>query len=431
MDFIEIPLAYGQKFLKIKVKRGHLLGVLHPKKVQVQRPPQDIISNSLNLPIATSKFEGIFHQREKTVIIVPDKTRRCGASIFLPLLVNRLNSVGIEDEDIRIILATGSHSKHRPQEIEHLVGSEVYERINIIEHNCHNADDLIYLGATKFGIPVYINRHVVDADRRIATGTVLHHYFAGYGGGPKMINPGCAGYETITKNHAMTIDPETGNIHPKCQPCVLEGNPVHEDIIDSLKFIRVDFLLETILNEKGEIVDVVCGDLLQAHQKACKVVDSIYRIPIKEKADLVVASCGGYPKDINFIQAHKSIHNAFNAVKEGGVILALAACAEGIGSQTLMEWFRFSDNLTLRNNLIKNYKVNGTTALSLKMKTQSAKIILISKLQKPVVKELGMLPAATLEEGWSLACSFLRDDFKSYVIPNGSLTLPIMSEYEE
>ncbi|MFQ5822619.1 MAG: nickel-dependent lactate racemase [bacterium] len=430
MILVEVPLAYGKEILKLKLKSKHLLGILKPNKVTVQQTPKFLISKSLKFPISTLKFEEIFHHREKTVIIVPDKTRQCGASIFLPILVDRLNSVGIEDQDIKIILATGSHSTHMSQEIEQIVGFEIFKRIKIIEHDCHNSDELAYLGVTKFGTAVYINRHVVNAERLIVTGTAVHHYFAGYGGGPKMINPGCAGYETITRNHAMTIDAETGNIHPKCRASVLVGNPVMEDIIDSMKFIRADFLLETILNENSEIIQVFSGDLFEAHQKACETVDSFYKIPIPKKADLVVVSCGGYSKDVNFIQAHKSIQNAFNAVKRGGVILILAECRDGIGSQTFLEWFNYSDDGALRKALRQKYKLNGTTALSLKMKTQAAKIIMISKLKKDLVENLGMLPASTLEEGWSLACSLLSEDFKCYVIPNGSLTLPFINENE-
>jgi nickel-dependent lactate racemase len=399
--------------------------------VRIFQSAKEIISQRLDSPIASSTFADRFHAGEKTVIIVPDKTRKCGAPVFLPILVERLNGVGIKDQDIKIVLATGSHSLHKPEEIEEVVGPEISKRIKIIDHHCHDSEELVYLGSTKFGTPVYINKHVITAERIIVTGTAVHHYFAGYGGGPKMINPGCAGYETITKNHAMTIDSQTGEIHPKCRTGFVKGNPIQEDIIDSMKFIKADFLFETILNEQGEIVDAVCGDLFKAHQKACEIVDSIYKIPIQKKADLVVVSCGGYPRDINFIQAHKALHNAFQAVKKDGVILCLAECRDGIGSQTFLEWFRYSNNGELQQALRENYKVNGTTALSLKMKTQSAKIVFVTNLQPELVNELGMIPASSLEQGWSLARSLLAKDFKSYVLPNGSLTLPILDEYDE
>jgi len=272
----EITLAFGREKLKFNLASKHFGEVLKPKDFVENQSPEDFISRSLNSPTYSKPFAQIFRANHRTLIIVPDKTRNCG--------------------------------------------------VEIVEHDSKNSNELTFLGTTKFETPIFINRQVLAADFVMVAGAALHHYFAGYGGGPKMINPGCAGYETITKNHALTIDSENGTMHPRCRAGVLEGNPVQEDIEDSMRFVKVDFLFETILNEQGEIAKVVCGDLVRAHKEACEIVDAHYKIPIHEKAELVVVSCGGFPKDINFIQAHKSIQNAFQAVKEGGVILVLAEC---------------------------------------------------------------------------------------------------------
>ncbi|MFQ5753304.1 MAG: nickel-dependent lactate racemase [bacterium] len=422
-------MAFGNDTVKFNVNSANVLEILSPKSVTSSRSPQQLISEVLNFPIAIKRLEKLFQKPQKTVIIIPDKTRNCGANIILPILINYLNGLGVRDSDIKVILAMGSHAPHTPHAIEKIVGNAIIKRIEIIEHNCHNLRDLVYLGKTKFGTPIYINQHVVNAERLIILGTAVHHYFAGYGGGPKMINPGCAGYETITKNHALTIDAETGTIHPGCQAGVLKGNPVQEDIKDSLRFIDADFLIETIFNADGEIVEAVGGDLIAAHHKACSTVDALYKVDIHEKADLVVVSCGGYPKDINLIQAHKSLNNAFYSVKEGGVILILAECRDGIGSQTFLDWFQYADEAAFHHDLKLHYKLNGTTALSLKMKTRAVKIIFISKLPGELVTHLGMVPASSFAEGWKLACSHLPERFKCYVIPNGSLTLPTLNAY--
>ncbi len=425
----QIPLAFGWESLNFQINSKHVLGVLQPDSNKSILYPETRISELISNALSQPSTEQSFRKKQKTVIIVPDKTRNCGAGIILPILLDELNRLGVRDLDIKIILANGSHAFHKPDEIDQILGREIINRIEIIEHNCYNSKDLVYLGETKYGTPVNINRHVVSAERLIVVGTAVHHYFAGFGGGPKMINPGCAGYETITKNHALSIDAKTGSIHRNCRAGGLVGNPVQEDIRSSMQFIQTDFIIETILNENGEIIDAVCGDLMTAHEEACKIVDNIFKVPIERQADLVVVSCGGYPKDINFIQAHKSINNAFYAVKEGGVILVLAECRDGIGSETFLDWFQFPDEAEFLDELKTNYKLNGTTALSLKMKTRASKIIFVSKLPQDLVVHLGMTPATSFEAGWSLAQSWLAEGFNCYVIPNGSLTLPTVSEY--
>lgn len=420
----EITLACGRGKLRFNLAAKHFWDILKPKAFVENQSSEDLISQSLNNPTHSKPFGQIFRTDRKTLIIVPDKTRNCGAPVFLPLLIEKLNQSGVTDSDIKIMLANGSHISHTSEEIEKIVGPKIPHRIEIIEHDCKNSNELTFLGTTKFETPIFINRQVLAADFVIVAGAAVHHYFAGYGGGLKMINPGCAGYETITRNHALTIDSKNGTIDPKCRAGVLAGNPVQEDIKDSMRFVRVDFLFETILDEHGKIVKVVCGDLFRAHEKACEIVDAHYKISIHEKADLVVVSCGGFPRDINFIQAHKSIQNAFQAVKEGGVILVLAECEQGIGSETFLDWFNYPDDSSFREALVNNFTLNATTAVSLKMKTRAVKIVIVSTLPEDVVKRLGMLPAANLEDGWKIARKMLSDNFKGFVIPNGSLTLP-------
>lgn len=405
----------------------HVLDVLKPKELLPSKSHEDLIADALKRPIDAPRLEEIIQKREKTVIVVPDKTRNCGADKILPILIDKLNRLGAADTDLKIVIASGSHAAHPADEILQIVGTDMVDRIDIIEHDCHNPKELVHLGGTKFGTPVYLSRHLVEAERVIVMAAAVHHYFAGYGGGLKMLNPGCAGYETIRRNHALTIDSHSGTIHCNCRAGVVSGNPVQEDLLDSMRFTKVDFLIETILNDESEIVEVLSGDLFAAHKKACSLVDDFYRIPIKEKADLVVVSCGGLPKDINFIQAHKSLQNAFFAVREGGVILLVARCTDGLGSPTFFAWFDYEDEERFLRELKENYALNGTTALSLKMKTKQVNVVLVSELADEVVAHLGMLSAPTLTDGWRLAQSLLPANFKCYIMPNGSLTLPSLN----
>ncbi|MFQ5709323.1 MAG: nickel-dependent lactate racemase [bacterium] len=417
-------LAYGEQSFQFELESKNVLGVLKPNRPSPAGSPVQLINQALDFPIASQRFEKVFQKGGKTVIIVPDKTRKAGAEIYLPILVRRLNALGIRDRDIEVVLATGSHAPESPAEIEGVVGSEIYHRFEIIEHDCHDSENLVYLGETKNEVPVYISKHAVEAEQLLVTGTTVHHYFAGYGGGAKMINPGCAGYETVTRNHALTIDEQTGEIHANCRAGRSAGNPVLEDIHDSMKYMKPAFLLSTVIDEQGTVVEAVAGDLLVVHKKSCEIVDAIYKVAIAQKADLVVVSCGGLPKDVNFIQAHKSLQNAFVAVKPGGTIILLAECRDGIGSQTFLDWFDYPDDAALSQAIRKHYKVNGTTALSLKNKTRAAHVILVSTLETGLVLKLGMRPASDVGQAFKMAMRQVPTDFKCYVIPNGSLTLP-------
>jgi nickel-dependent lactate racemase len=419
-----LNLAIGSRTIPVEIDDSQVLAI---KTIPHTASPQAIISRALENPVASETLGAIFSGTKQVIIVAPDKTRNCGANEILPILIEQLNACGIADANLKIVLATGTHAGHTRQQVAAILGSEISKRIEVFDHNCRDAENLTLVGETRFGTPVFINRRLLEADKTLVVAAALHHYFAGFGGGAKMINPGCAGYETISKNHALTIDPQTGGLHAGCRAGEVATNPVQMDIIDSMRFISANFLFETILNDAGKIVAAFAGEMMAAHRQACKLVDDIYKVNISERADLVVVSCGGYPKDINFIQSHKSLHNAFYAVKEGGVILALAECREGVGSQTFLEWFDFADDESFRAELTKNYKVNGTTALALKMKTRAARMILVSTLSAELVRKLGMIPAATFEEGWKLARKKLPQHFTSYIIPNGSLTVPCVN----
>jgi nickel-dependent lactate racemase len=187
---------------------------------------------------------------------------------------------------------------------------------------------MVYAGKTRAGTDVAYNRRFFEADKIIITGCVLHHFFAGYGGGRKAVFPGVAAYEAIEQNHKMSMD-------PRASFGKLRGNPVDDDFHEAVAFRKPDFMLNTILDENKKIVGVVAGDYRKAHEEGCKAVDRLFGSPVPEAADLVIASCGGYPKDINLFQAHKTMENAVRIARKGGVVILLAECRDGMESALL------------------------------------------------------------------------------------------------
>lgn len=425
----KFSLPYGQDLLEFDLPATIAYELLTPRR-PAHVMSEDDIEAELGAAIG-KRAPGATLGSAPTIVILPDKTRNCAAPLVLPIVMRHLHEHGVKESQASIMLANGSHVANQDDEITGMLGAEMAQRYHIAQHNCKDESELVYLGETSFGTPVSLNKQVVQTEQIVIVGTAIHHYFAGFGGGPKMVNPGCAGYETIRQNHALTIDAETHDVHPQCRPGSLDGNPVQQDIKEAMALFPSNdngrtqpLLIETVLDDTGAVADVYCGDLYPAHLQACARVDELFNLPIARQADLVVASCGGFPKDINLIQVHKTIYNAFQAVRPGGVMLILAECSQGIGSETFLQWFDYPDRQAMVEMLLRSYRLNGTTALSLRSKSESVRIILVSSLPSELVARLGMRPAANLAEGMKQAIAALPAHSDAYVMGNASLTLP-------
>lgn len=423
---MELRLKYGTTTVSAEFRPARGLTELNIKHIATLQKPEEIINQALDKPIGSHPFNQIFRGAGQVLIVVPDRSRLSATEVYLPILRQRLNHLGVSDQQITLLVATGNHPPQSEADLRSIFPEDIFTRIKIVQHDCHDKKALSYIGETKRGTPIFVNKLIADADHIIVCGTVVHHYFAGFGGGPKMIMPGCAGYESITRNHALAIDAEQLRMHPGCQDGKVEGNPLQEDLREAFKFINVSFLLHTILNGHKDIIGAVAGEPLQAHAAGCRIIDDIYRIPIREPADLVIVSCGGHPKDINYIQAHKSLHHAFYAVRPHGTIIFLARCPDGIGSQTFMEWFDYDNPEQLHHALIHRYKINGTTALATMQKARESRVIAVTDLPPAIVAKLGFIPAASLPEALTIARQGLSQHHSTYVMPNGALTVPFL-----
>jgi len=425
----EIQLKYGNTVADtLEMGAGSVLTELKIKHIATLQRPEEIIQQALDKPIGSHPFNETFRGAGEALIIIPDKSRRSGSEVYLPILRKRLNQLGISDNNLTILVANGGHPASSETDLSDFLSNESIGGIKIVQHDCRNSKELTYVGETKRGTPILVNKLVADAEHIILCGAMTHHYFAGYGGGPKMIMPGCAGYDSITRNHALAIDKEQLRLHEGCRDGKIEGNPVQEDLREAFKFINVSFLLHTILNGHDNIIGAVAGEPLQAHAAGCRIIDDIYRVPIAEQADLVIVSCGGHPRDINYIQAHKALHRAFYAARPGGVIILLAKCAEGIGSSTFMEWFDYDSPEKLHHALVHNFKLNGTTALATMQKARECRVLAVTDLPREIVDKLGFTPFGSLQEAWREAFRELLPFHicRTYVIPNGALAVPML-----
>lgn len=388
-------------------------------------PPAPLVREALARPIGSPPLEAIVRPGEKVVIVTSDITRYTGSEHYLPVLVEELNRIGVSDGDIEVVVALGIHRPQSEAEHRKILGP-LFGRVAVTDHDCDNPAELVTLGVTAGGIPVSVNRRAAEADRLIVTGTVGFHYFAGFGGGRKGLVPGVASRQTCMATHFAVLNPpEVGGKHPKAATGVLEGNPVHEAILEAARMVEPDFLLNTVLSPEKEILAVFAGDLEEAHGAACEMVRRLYAVPLEDAADLAVVSCGGHPKDINFIQSHKALDYGVGALRPGGTIVLLAACPDGFGNKTFFNWFRHKDLKEFEAALREGYEINGQTAYSTLMKARRYRIILVSELGEEETREMGMEKAADLDEALRMAFGKLPPEPRIVVIPDGGTVLPV------
>ncbi len=417
-------LKYGSSELTCTLPVARLLTATPPA------PPERaevLAAEALAHPIGAPRLEKIVRPGEKVVIVTSDITRYTGSEHYLPVLVDALNALGVPDPDIEIVVALGIHRPQSEAEHRKIVGP-LFGRIRVTDHDCDNPAELVTLGTTASGLPVAVNRRVAEADRVIVTGTVGFHYFAGFGGGRKGLVPGVASRETCMATHFSVLNPpQIGGRHPKAATGILEGNPVHEAILEAALMVEPDFLVNTVLSPHKEVLAVFAGHIEVAHLAACEMVRSLYAVPLEEPADLAVVSCGGSPKDINFIQAHKALDYGVQALRPGGTLILLAACPDGFGNKTFFSWFRHKEPAEFERALRERYEINGQTAYSTLLKTRRNRVILVSEFGEEETREMGMEKAADLDEALAMARRELPPDARTVVIPDGGTVLPVIA----
>ena len=338
------------------------------------------IGAKLDEPFDSPPLEEIVRTGESVLLVIPDSTRQVGAGEIVNLVVRRLIANGTMPYDIRIIFAVGIHRAVSEAEKLEILTPFIVQRIKIIEHNARDLANNVRFGETKGGIPIELNRAVAEHDHVILVGGINFHYFAGFAGGRKLICPGLASSRTIAETHKLAFDFEKKSRREGVGLGVLEGNPVHEAFTEVVEAISPSFSVNTITNDSGEIIDLVCGNWKTSHVEACRRYAEKHTIQIGEKRDLVIVSGGGFPSDINLIQAHKALETASHSCNDGGTIIFLAECADGLGRSDFLNWFECETSEKLAEKLCESYQVNGQTAWSLLKKSERFKIKIISNL---------------------------------------------------
>jgi nickel-dependent lactate racemase len=415
-----LELGYGADAIKLDYDSARF-EVLAPDESEARPLTDAEIGAAVDAPIDSPPLEDLVEPCDSVLIVASDATRATGSPQIINLLARRLIQNGIAPGDIAIIFATGIHRPVRPEEKLALLSPFIAQRIRTIDHDAYDTSQLIQVGVNASGSTVEVNRALREFSKVILTGAVSFHYFAGFTGGRKAICPGLASAETIKATHMLALDFERGGRRAGVAAGTLSGNAVSEECERVAAMIDPAFIVNAIVDERGRVEQVFAGDWRASHARACEVYASSHAQRIPEKRELVIVSCGGLPYDINMIQAHKALDMAAHACADGGLIILLAECEEGLGRPDFLKWFESKDSRALEERLRERYEVNGQTAWALLTKTERFRVHLVTKLPDDDVRKMRMIPTRSIEE----ALAQVTPNSKGYIMPRGAALLPL------
>ena len=358
------------------------------------RDARALAAKALDAPLTGPPLVDIAGGRKTATIIVPDATRKASLPEILPAVLERIRQAGIDDASIVVLVANGTHPPVGPERIASLVGP-IPPAIRVIEHDCR-AGNLVEVGELRPGIPLRLHPLAIESECLITVGTVRHHYFAGFGGGPKMVFPGVGGYQEIQANHALVLDLSRSrpDRHPGCEPGVVEGNPVAQEIWRAAELRPPDLALCLVEGREGGVAWAGSGPWKTVFEAAVEKVRNWFEVPHEEEFDLMVAASGGRPTDTTLIQAHKSLDAACRFLKPGGELLWLASLDGGLGSGEMEPFVAHPTPDEILAKLAVRWGQYGHTTLRIVDKTSRHRVRLHSYLDPGIVEGLGFEPTA-------------------------------------
>ena len=418
----EIELGYGSRSVTFTYDDSKY-SILNARSSESQLTDA-AIGAALDAPTDSAPLDEIVSPDDSVLIVVSDATRATGSAQVVNLLVRRLIQYGVQPSNLAIIFATGIHRPVSSQEKIDLLSPFIAQRVRTLDHNAYDPSQLEEVATTKAGPPIEVNRALRQFSRVIVTGAVRYHYFAGFTGGRKSICPGLASARTIEATHMLALDFDSGGRRSGVGTGLLDGNAVHEECQSVAAIINPAFSINTVVNENGNVAKIVCGHWQSAHRRACEDYLAENSIDIPAKREVVVASCGGSPYDINLIQAHKALDMAAYACNDAGSIILLAECQDGLGRSDFLKWFSEENSRALEKRLREQYEVNGQTAWALLTKAERFNVYLVSGLADEEVRKMRMIPAGSLSE----AIQMVGRNESGYVMPLGAAILPRLKE---
>ena len=422
---MEMKLFFGKSKVSLDVPKRNLMAVLEPKEVPPIYDVENVVRKSLDAPIACERIEDLVTHKMKVVVLCDDYTRKTPASLILPAILNKLKKAGLERKNIKIIMALGTHRPATEKEMEEKVGEEVYEEYEVLNHDWRNEEELVNLGKTRSGVPIQINKHVMDSDCVLGVGVIVPHRVSGFSGGSKIIQPGVCGAAITGYTHWLSAKFTGEEILGKIM------NPVRAELDEVAKKTKLRFIVNVVLDRFGDMCGVFAGDFKQAFISGARLSKNVYKAEMPEKADIVVCDCP-YPTSIELWQAAKSIYAVDLAVKPGGTIVFLSPCPEGVAKQhPEVEFFGYRPYNEVKGMVERNEIKDLAAAAHLvhvgRVIREKATCILISEgIDERTAKKIGFKYASTPEEGLSQALDRHGSDARIVVMKNSPDLLPVV-----
>ncbi len=418
---MNVHLKYGKGHKEFNIPDKNVLKILKMKHIASASEPEKHISSQLQDPINSPSFKKLLtiKKPQNIVIIVSDITRPGPFTVLLKILLNELLANGIPKENIHIVIANGTHRKMTEKEMRYHYGDWAIDNFSIENHDCR-ANDLVYLGTMRSGNKLHVNKRVAEADFRITVGIVNPHYFAGFSGGRKSILPGVSGYETIRCNHSNIVHDYAflGNVE--------QDNKIHTEMSEAAALLGVDFTLQAILNEKKELVRCFAGALEETFYVGVKYFRENSSVKFSQKADAVIVSAGGFPKDLNFYQSQKALNATINLVKTGGTLVLVTECPNNIEQDEMEKQLKNAksiDELLVVDQ--KKIQIGGHRAFATGRLLKQAEILVISEMDPELVKAVHFIPISSIKKAIEYITQKEGEDFTCYIVPSGGMFFPV------
>ena len=421
----EYKFRYGNTTVSLPVEEDQVIGVIEGNEIEPIKDIRGALLGALDAPIDSLPLSDVASKASSIVIVVSDMTRYwMRQDIIVPLIVEYLvDKCGKSYSDLEIVIATGTHVGGSEEDLRTLVTSGIFDKVKTVNHDCR-AEDLVYLGTTSYGTPVKINKDAAEADLVICLGAATYHVMAGFGGGRKSILPGISALETIKHNHAYSLAPDKFITNPEIGNGILDGNPLNEDMLEAAAMMRNLFMINLVTDAEFRLASIFAGHWRTSWERACDDVRRIYTVPIKEKADVVITSCGGFPKDESLYQGTKAVDNVISALKDGGTLILLLEGRNGGGSPDYFDWIGPLVDGSFEKELRDNFTVGGYIFFLNCEQASRFNILMYSSIPAETVKPMGIKAYDDLDK---LMADADLEGKSIYVIPTGSTVLPAVT----
>ena len=421
----EYKFRYGNTTVSLPVEENQVIGVIEGNEIEPIKDIRGALLGALDAPIDSLPLSDVASKASSIVIVVSDMTRYwMRQDIIVPLIVEYLvDKCGKSYSDLEIVIATGTHVGGSEEDLRTLVTSDIFDKVKTVNHDCRS-DDLVYLGTTSYGTPVKINKDAAEADLVICLGAATYHVMAGFGGGRKSILPGISALETIKHNHAYSLAPDKFITNPEIGNGILDGNPLNEDMLEAAAMMRNLFMITLVTDAEFRLASIFAGHWRTSWERACDDVRRIYTVPIKEKADVVITSCGGFPKDESLYQGTKAVDNVISALKDGGTLILLLEGRNGGGSPDYFDWIGPLVDGSFEKELRDNFTVGGYIFFLNCEQASRFNILMYSSIPAETVKPMGIKAYDDLDK---LMADADLEGKSIYVIPTGSTVLPAVT----